>query len=165
MSGQAQLVDAPDRAIRFNLTLPVTRVAVGPFAFDPVEKLVGAPLADLLEPLRVGPIERRPSSSGTGVEVHPLALPEGEGLALPLGHLGEIALANEGGLLALTVPATWGLRLAARLGTALVDGPRRQRTADGSAEVVTCLARLSPGMRASLPLGTLGEVGVEAARH
>jgi hypothetical protein len=42
----------------------------------------------------------------------------------------------------------------------LVDGPRRQRTADGSSEIVTCLARLSPGMRASLPLGTLGEVGV-----
>jgi len=120
-------------------------------------------LADVLEPLRVAPIERRPSASGTAVEVHHLALPEGEGLSLPLGQLGELGFANRGGLLALTVPAAWGQRLVARLGGALVRGPERGRSLDGTADVVTCWLQLRPGVKASLPLGALGEVGVAAA--
>lgn len=161
MSGQV-VVAEPDRAIRFLLTVPVTRIGIGPFSFDPLEQLIGCPLADLLEPLRVGPIERRPSTSGTAVEVHPLALPEGEGLAIPLGQFGEVGLANDHGLLALTVPAAWGARLAGRLGTALVRGPERTRSLDGAAEVVTCWAGLRAGLRAALPLGAIGDIGVQA---
>jgi len=163
MDGQGHTVrEKRDRSIRFNLTLPVTRIGVGPFGFDPVEKLVGAPIADLLEPLRVGPVERRPSASGTGVEVHPLALPEGEGLAIPLGHLGEVSLKNDQGLLALTVPGAWGHRLSARFRDGLVRGPERTATPDGAAQVVTCWVRLSRGTRAALPLGALGELAIEA---
>ena len=160
MDGQVQ--PAVDESIRVLVSVPITRIGVGVFSFDPVEQLLGAPLADLLEPLRVGPVERRPSSSGTAVEVHPLALPEGEGLAIPFGQFGEIGLKNDHGLLALTVPAAWGERLAGRLGAALVRGPQRGRSLDGAAEVVTCWARLRGGMRAALPLGAIGEIGVEA---
>lgn len=161
MDGQVQ--PSVDEAIRVLVSVPITRIGVGVFSFDPVEQLLGAPLADLLEPLRVGSVERRPSSSGTAVEVHPLALPEGEGLAIPLGQFGEIGLKNDRGLLALTVPAAWGARLAGRLGPALVRGPVRGRSLDGAAEVVTCWARLRPGMGAALPLGAMGEIGIESA--
>jgi len=159
MPGQVVVAET-DRSIRVLLTVPVTRFGVGPFSIDPVEQLIGCPLADILEPLRVGPIERRPSASGTAVEVHPLALPEGEGLAIPLGQFGEVGLRNLGGLLELTVPATWGERLARRLGAALVTGPTR---VEGTATLAVCLVRLRPGMRSALPLGALGELGVAAA--
>ena len=152
-----------DDALRFDLVLPVLRVNIGIFQFDPIEKLLGVSLADVLEPLRIAPIERRPSASGTAVEVHHLALPEGEGLAIPLGQLGELGFANEGGLLALTVPAAWGQRLATRFGGSLVRGLERGRSLDGTADVVTCWLRLRPGMRAALPVGALGELRIETA--
>ena len=161
MDGQG--LPVADESIRVLVSVPITRIGVGVFSLDPVEQLLGAPLADLLEPLRVGPVERRPSSSGTAVEVHPLALPEGEGLAIPLGQFGEVALKNDHGLLALTVPAAWGGRLAGRLGTALVRGPEWVRSLDGRSVVVTCWARLRPGMRAAIPLGAMGELGVVAS--
>ena len=155
MSGQV-VVAEPDRAIRFMLTVPVTRFGVGPFSIDPVEQLIGCPLADLLEPLRVGPIERRPSASGTAVEVHPLALPDGEGLAIPLGQFGSVGFRNDGGLLELTVPAAWGARLAGRLGSALMRGPERRPAVQGMTQVAVCWARLSPDLQACVPLGALG---------
>ena len=160
MGGQA--LPIADDSIRVLVSVPITRLRVGVFSFDPVEQLLGASLADLLEPLRIGPIERRPSGSGTAVEVHPLALPEGEGLAIPLGQFGEVAMKNDRGLLALTVPAAWGPQLAGRLGATLVRGPERARSLDGGSEVVTCWARLRVGMRAALPLGAAGQIGVEA---
>jgi len=162
MAGQGFVAPA-DESILVRVSVPITRVGVGIFSFDPVEKLIGASIGDLLEPLRIGPVERRPSSSGTAVEVHLLALPEGEGLAIPLGQFGEVGLKNDRGLLALTVPAAWGARLAERLGTALVRGPERGLSLDRAAEVVTCWARLGAGMRAALPLGAFGEIGVEAS--
>ena len=159
MSGQVVVVE-PDGAIRFLLTVPVTRFGVGPFSIDPVEQLIGCPLADLLEPLRVGPIARRPSASGAAVEVHPLALPEGEGLAIPLGQFGEIAFRNVNGLLELTVPAAWGHRLATRLGATLVRGPERRLAADLGSEVDVVALRPRPGMRAAVPLGAFGDLAI-----
>ena len=163
MSGQ-MVVSEPDRAIHFLLTVPVTRIGFGPFAFDAFEQLIGCPLADVLEPLRVGPIERRPSASGTAVEVYPLALPEGEGLAIPLGHFGSVGLRNDRGLLELTVPGAWEASLARRLGQALVRGPERRSAADGSAVVAAVWVRLRGGVRAMVPLGALGELALEAGR-
>ena len=56
---------APGRPeIRMNLTVPVTRVGFGPFSFDPLEQMIGAKLADLLEPLMTGPVTLRPSLAG-----------------------------------------------------------------------------------------------------
>lgn len=154
---------APRReAIRVNLTLPVTRIGFGPFSFDPLEQMIGAPIAELLEPLLAGPVTRRPSAAGAAVEVYPLALPEGEGATIPLGSFGEIGFANERGLLVLTVPWSMAGWLRERLGSAIVRGPEAGTSLDGTARVATAWVRLRPGMRASLPLGALGECGVEA---
>jgi hypothetical protein len=160
-AGQRSIVE-DGGALRFDLILPVLRIGVGIFSFSPIERLLGASLDDVLEPLRIAPVERRPSASGTAVEVHHLALPEGEGLAIPLGQFGEIGLKNDCGLLALTVPVAWGARLAGRLGAALVRGPERGRSLDGAAEVVTCWVRLRVGMRAALPLAAFGDLAIEA---
>ena len=65
-----------DRTIHFRLVLLVTRLGAGISSFDPNEQLVGAPIADLLEPLMTGPVERRPSAAGPAVDVYPLALSE-----------------------------------------------------------------------------------------
>ncbi len=154
---------APSSAIRVNLTVPVTRIGFGPFSFDPLEQMIGAKLADLLAPLMVGSVTRRPSATGPAVEVYPLALPDGEGASIPLAQWGEVGFYNEGGLLALTVP--WGIAgwLRQKLGDAVMRGPEAGVSLDGSARVAKAWVRLRPGMRASVPLGALGEAGVEAA--
>ena len=148
--------------IRVNLTMPVTRVGFGPFSFDPVEQLIGAPLSEILSSLMVAPVQRRPSLAGPACEVYPLALPPGEGATVPLGQFGELGFANQDGLLVLTVPwgmATW---LREKLGDALVRGPEAALSLDGTARVAQAWVRLRSGMRASFPLGGLGEMGVEA---
>ena len=154
---------APSGAIRVNLTVPVTRIGFGPFSIDPLEQMIGAKLSDLLAPLMVGEVTRRPSATGPAVEVYPLALPDREGASIPLAQWGEVGFYNEGGLLALTVP--WGMAswLRQKLGDAVVRGPEGGVSLDGTARVVKAWVRLRPVMRASVPLGALGEVGVEAA--
>jgi len=151
------------REVRVNLCMPVTRLGFGPFSFDPVEEMIGAPIADLLESLMTGPTYRRPSEAGPAVDVYPLALPDGEGATIPLGQFGEVGVANEGGLLVLTVP--WGMAgwLRRKLGDAVVRGPEAGLSLDGAARVGKAWVRLRPGMRAGIPLGALGEVGVEAS--
>ena len=153
---------AAARAIRVNVTVPVTRIGFGPFSFDPLEQMIGAKLADLLEPLMVGPVTRRPSEGGVAIEVYPLALPDGEGASIPLGQWGEVGFANHDGLLVLTVPWSMAGWLRQRLGDAILRGPEAGLSMDGSARVAEAWVRLRPGMRASLPLGALGECGVEA---
>ena len=149
-------------AIRVTRAMPVTRIGFGPFSFDPLEEMIGAKLVDLLEPLMVGPVARRPSVAGPAVEVFPLALPEGEGASIPLGQWGEVGFRNDRGLLVLTVP--WGMAgwLRQKLGDAVVRGPVAGLSADGTARVAEAWVRLRPGMRAGVPLGALGECGVEA---
>ena len=159
-------VHVPQRAgreVRVNLTMPITRFGFGPFSVDPVEQLIGAKLADLLESLMTGPVYQRPSAAGPAVEVYPLALPDGEGATVPLGQFGEIGFAAERGMLVLTVP--WGMAgwLRQKFGDAVVRGPEEGLSLDGTARVATAWVRLRPGMRASFALGALGEVGVEAA--
>ena len=151
------------REVRVNLCMPVTRLGFGPFSFDPVEEMIGAPIADLLESLMTGPTYRRPSEAGPAVDVYPLALPDGEGATIPLGQFGEVGVANEEGLLVLTVP--WGMAgwLRRKLGDAVVRGPEAGLSLDGAARVGKAWVRLRPGMRAGIPLGALGEVGVEAS--
>ena len=148
--------------LRFDLVLPVLRIGVGVFAFDALERLVGAPLSEILASLLRAEIYKRPSASGTSVEVYPLALPDGEGATVPLGQFGELGLANRAGVLELTVPlraAGWvEQRLAGSMVQPRQDGP----SLDGASTVATFWLRLRPGMRAGFPLGALGEVSVEA---
>ncbi len=159
-------MNAPARRrapIRVNLTLPVTRIGLGPFSFDPLEQLIGAKVADLLEPLMTAPVSRRPSESGAAVEVYPLALPDGEGATIPLGQFGELAFANDDGVLVLTVPWSMAGWLRQRFGDAIVRGPEAAMALEGEARVARVWVRLRPGMRVSLALATVGEVAVEAA--
>lgn len=162
MSRAVATAPAPSSAIRVNLTVPVTRLGFGPFSFDPLEQMIGAKLIDLLEPLMVGPVTRRPSMTGPAVEVYPLALPDGEGASIPLAQWGECGFHNDRGVLALTVPWSMAGWLRTTLGEALVRGPEAGVSLDGTARVARAWVRLRPGMRASVPLGALGEVGIEA---
>ncbi len=149
-------------AIRFNLVLPAAKLGFGPFSIDPIAEVVGAPVADILESLMTGPVSQRPSGAGPAVDVYPLALPDGEGLTMPLGRWGELGLFNHEGLLVLTVPlpaATWIQR---RLARAVVRGPEHLLSQDGTARVAQFWLRLQPEMSAAFPLGMLGEVGLEA---
>ena len=130
--------------IRIDLTMPVTRIGFGVFSFDPLEQVIGAKLADLLVPLMVGPVRRRPSEAGPAVEVYPLALPEGEGASILLGQWGEVGFRNELGMLVLTVP--WGMAgwLRQKLGDAIVRGPEAGMSVDGTARVAEAWVRLRP---------------------
>lgn len=149
-------------AIGVDVTVPVTRFGFGPFAFDALEQMIGAPLADPLAPLLVGPVVRRPSVAGPAVEVYPLALPPGEGASVPLGAMGEFGFANADGLVALMVPWAMASWVAQRAGAAVVRGPEATLSVAGSARVAEVWVRLRPGMRASVPLGALGEAGIDA---
>jgi hypothetical protein len=81
-------------AIRVDVTLPVLRIGMGPYTFDPLERLLGAPVEDLLGSLMAGPVVQRRTESGLTLDVYPLALPDGEGATLPLGGLGELGFFN-----------------------------------------------------------------------
>jgi hypothetical protein len=151
-----------ERLIRFGLTLPVTRFGVGPFQFDAVEHAIGAPVVELLASLMTGPVQRRPSAAGPAIDVYPLALPEGEGLSVPLGPFGELGFKNDGGLLELTVPLRAEAWILGRVPSAVARGPERGLSLDGTARVSRLWLQLDPGMRAAVPLGTLGEIGIEA---
>ena len=153
----------PGGEIRVNLALPVTRVGFGIFSFDPLEQMIGAPLTEILDSLMTGPTYRRPSATGPAVEVYPLALPDGEGASVPLGAWGELGFHNERGLLVLTVPLQGGKWVEQRIGAAIVRGPEQGLSLDQTARVAKYWVQLRPGMKASFPLGALGEVGVEAA--
>ena len=169
VDGAAVLVTAPrpvvrpppDESIRINLTLPVLRFGIGPFQIDPVEQFVGAKVADILSSLMTGPVFRRPSAAGPAVEVYPLALPEGEGASVPLGQWGELGFKNERGLLVLTVPLGFKGWVAQRFGDAVVRGPVEGLSFDGTARVAHFAIRVKAGMKAAIPLGALGEIGVE----
>ena len=65
-------------------------------------------------------------------------------------------------MLALTVPWAMAGWLRQRLGEAVVRGPEAGVSLDGTARVAKAWVRLRPGMRATMPLGALGEAGIEA---
>jgi hypothetical protein len=145
--------------IRIDLSVPVLSFGVGPFQFDPVTSLLGCTFESIVESLMVAPAYRRTVASGGQVEVFPLALPDGEGAALPLGRFGEAGFHNRSGELVLHVPRSLGATVLPRLQRLLVRPLGTVQTPSG---VVTEAAlRLQPGMAFRLPLGGLGELGVE----
>ncbi len=60
------------------------------------------------------------------------------------------------------MPKVAGRWIEQRWGGAVVSGPQERLSADGMARVLSYWLRLRPGMRASFPLGVMGEVRVEA---
>lgn len=153
-------------ALRVNLTVPTTSVRLGPFQFDGLQALVGVPLADLLSPLLRDRVFQRTAETGGVLDVYPLAIPDGEGLLIPVKLLGEVGFRNLKGLLVLVVPAAVAELVRERLGEELAAkhaaGPRFVTGASGGL-VAEFAVRLRPGMRKAVPVGTLGEFGVEAA--
>ena len=151
------------RAIRFNLTFPVTRLGFGMFQLDPVTQALGAPLTEILSSLMVAPVRQRPSAAGPAVDVYVLALPEGEGALLNLAQLGQVGFANREGWLVLTVPVPFASWVQQRLAHVIAHGPEISLSTDGMSRVADFWIHLVPGMRSALPLGILGEVGIETA--
>ena len=123
---------------------------------------MGAPLSEILSSLLRADTYKKPSASGTSVEVYPLALPDGEGATVPLGQFGELGFANRAGVLELTVPLRAARWVEQRLAGAMVQPRQDGPSLDGTSTVATYWVRLRPGMRAGFPLGALGEVAVEA---
>lgn len=150
-------------AIRVDVTLPVLRLGLGPFVVDPLEQLVGARVSDLLEPLMRGPQTQRRTEAGVLVDVYPLALPDGEGAAIPLGSFGELGFFNDRSVLLLTVPALSAPFVVPRLGDSLLGPPERGMSTDGRSRIVNLRVKLEAGAKAAFPLGSFGEIGIEAA--
>ena len=151
--------------LRCNLSLPSTRLRLGPIAIDGVEALLGVSLADILDPLMPAPRFTRTNEAGGEVDVYPLAIPDGEGASVPVKRVGEIGLRNYRGYLVLILPAALSEvmrdQLAEEIRNKRAAGPRAARGTDGSLVVEFAIA-LRPGMRKVVPLGTFGELGVEA---
>ena len=148
-------------ALRVNRTVPTTQVRLGPFAFDGLKALLGVDLADMLALLMIGPKSQRPVLGGV-VDVHPLAIPDGEGHSVPIQLLGEIGLKNLRSLLVLVVPiAAMDVvtpQLASEIATGDAAGPR-VRVGSSGGHVAEYAVRLKPGMRKAVPLGAFGELG------
>lgn len=153
----------PERTgeLRIVLTLPVTRIGFGGLSIDPVAKLIGAPVREILEPLIDGEVRREVGRNGNLVERFPLAIPDGEGLAVPLGSFGSFGARNDRGTLVLTVPSPLALMIAPRLGADLVDGPVHRPSEGGGVPVADLWVRVRAGVGFCVPLGALGEMGVE----
>ena len=84
--------------IRLDLTVPALSFGFGVFKVDPVASLLGCSLESVVESLLVAPPFRETRGGGS-VDVYPLALPDGEGASLRLGHFGQAGFENAGGKL------------------------------------------------------------------
>ena len=159
------LAQAPD-ALRVNLTVPTTQVRLGPLSFDGLQAFLGVPLADLLSPLMHAPRHQRSGEAGAVLDVYPLAIPDGEGLSIPVKLVGDLGFRNYRGLLVLIVPAAVAEVVRQELAEEIVSkeaaGPRFVEALGGDGFVAEFAVRLRPGMRKAVPLGKWGEIGVEA---
>ena len=150
--------------INVNLLVPAVTLKLGFFELDPIKQALGVSLEELLSTLMLGPVERMPSPSGRGlVDVYRLGLPEGEGISIPLGNLGELGFWNEKGVLELTVPYQLGQSVMDHLSEHVVAPSQTVRDSDGVAWCARISVRLRPGAATSLQVGALGEVGLVAA--
>lgn len=152
--------------LRCNLSLPSTRIRLGPVQIDGVEALLGVSLAEILDPLMPAPRFTRTTETGAEVEVYPLAIPDGEGASVPVRHLGSVGFRNYRGYLVLILPASLAevmrAQLAEEIAAKRAAGPRPARDPSGALVVEFAIA-LRPGMKKAVPLGSFGELGIEAA--
>jgi hypothetical protein len=91
--------------MRLRVSVPVTSLLPG-LHLDPLKALTGRSLAEVLQPV----LEADPWTK-SGQTVYPLALPEGVGVAIPLGGFGELGFQNTNSQLQLTAPAAVALFL------------------------------------------------------
>ena len=152
--------------LRCNLSLPSSRVGLGPISVDGVELLLGFSLSEILDPLMPAPRFSRINEAGAEVDVYPLAIPDGEGVTIPVKAVGEVGCRNFKGYLILIIPLTLSelmrQQLAEEIQAKRAAGPRPARGTDG-APVCEFAIALRPGMKKVVPLGSFGELGIEAA--
>ena len=112
----------------------------------------------------IAPKFQRPVLGGV-VDVYPLAIPDGEGLSIPIKLFGEIGFYNLHSALVLVVPVAAidvvTAQLAAEIAAGDAAGPR-VRVGSCGGHVAEYAVRLKPGMRKAVPLGSFGAIGVEA---
>ena len=154
--------DHTTRTLRINLTLPSMKIGFGPLSYNPLKEMLGFDPREALASLLCSEPYIR-TTGGAAIEVFPLAIAPGMGASISLGGLGKFAVANDRGLVALTVPARASQWLQDRAGGLLVEGPTPVEDDYGVHQVSVAWVRLSPGTRVGLPLGLLGELGLEAA--
>jgi len=148
--------------LRVDLTLPSTKLGIGPLAYDPLKEMLGLDPHVALAPLLRGQPHIR-TAGRAAVEVFPLAIAPDTRMAIPLGVFGQFAVANDRGLLALTLPAQAIRWLQSQVDGLLVEGPMPITDDDGVHRASVVWLKLTPGMRVGFPLGLLGELGLEAA--
>lgn len=152
------------QTVNVNLLVPAVTVKLGFFELDPIKHTLGVSLEEVLSSLLLGPVERIPSPSGRGlVDVYRLGLPEGEGISIPLGNMGELGFWNEKGVLELTVPYQLGQSVMDRMREHVVEPAQTVRGSDGVTWCARITVRLRPGAATSLQVGGLGEIGLVAA--
>jgi hypothetical protein len=85
--------------LRLQLSVPVTSLLPG-LQLDPLKALTGRSLAEVLSPV----LEAEPWTT-SGRTTYPLSLPDGVGVAVPLGGFGEMGFNHAAGNLQVTAPA------------------------------------------------------------
>jgi len=152
------------QVINLKLLVPAVSLKLGFIEIDPIKQALGVSFEEVLESLMLAPVVRMPSPSGRGmVDVYKLGLPEGEGISIPLGGLGELGFWNERGLLELTVPYRLGQAAMDRLREHVVKPAETVRASDGVGWCAKLTVKLRPGAATSLQVGGLGELGLVAA--
>ncbi len=126
-------------------------------------------MAGLLSPLVRTARHLRAGEGDAMLDVYPLAIPEGEGLSIPVKLVGDLGFRNYRGLLVIIVPAAVAevvrQELAEEIASKEAAGPRFVEALGGGGYVAEFAVRLRPGMRKAVPLGRWGEIGVEAGEH
>lgn len=161
MNVQTRSVAPQTGVVRFNLLIPVTRIGVGVFSFDPVERALGAPIRQVLNPWMRAPwVPAHPNDPGN-LETYPLQLVPGEGANLPLAELGELGFSNVDGRLRLTVPTLAAPVVWAAARDHVVGAPIPGISADGRSTVTHFDLVLKSGVRFQVRVGTLGSIALE----
>lgn len=146
----------------FDLVVPQSGIGFGPLRVDLVPHI-----ADVVRPiLRREPSARVGPSGGLCTVFH-CQLADGEGMGRPiqvLGLTGYVGFRAQGGRLAVTVPPSVAAGVEAKLRHRVL---RRAAVAFpdptyGAIAGIELVLDLEKGQRATIGLGPLGEIGIEA---
>lgn len=139
----SRTVQPPGPPILVDLLAPAPALTFGPFSVDPIRLLIGASLGDLLAPLMRAPVGRRGN-----LDVYPLALPDGEGISIPVKGWGSLGFRNLGGIFVVIVPSVIAGQVGAALAPTIARGdaaPRFDPSSNG--QTAEWGIRTRPGMR------------------
>lgn len=129
--------------------------------FDPVKQFLGTSLDELLASLLRSPPTDRTGADGRRARVYPLALPDGDGVALPLAEFGELGFRADGDRLVLSVPPRLEATVLGQWGDLVTAGPVRRASATGRGVVSDLWLRLVPGSVRTVPVWSHIVIAVE----